>query len=167
MDRYDEKLIIAKTPVSSILLFVLAILITVIAAALCILTPPLGALLLAGGIALIVFSKDGLSTEFEYIITNGDIEIAKVLAKKKRKNLVLIEASSIARMALASDERVANDINIGKYKVRKYIGKEDSENRVAIYVGEGDNQDIYLLDLDEKCISHMNQMIKAKSSKKL
>ena len=47
--------------------------------------------------------------------------------------------------------------------IQKYIGKEPGENLVAIYEGEGDKQTLYILDFDEKCIDHMNQVLKVKS----
>ena len=72
-------------------------------------------------------------------------------------------------MADAEDERVANDLSIGKYKVKKFVGKNMAENGgrpIAIYVGEEENQFIYVLDLDDDCIEHLNQVLKTKSSVK-
>ncbi|MBR1772983.1 MAG: hypothetical protein IJ749_03705 [Eubacterium sp.] len=167
MDRYNERLIDAKCGMGSILALSFSIALTVASLALVVLSPPLGVLLLAAGIALIFFTKDGLRIEYEFIITNGDIEIAKILSKKRRKAIGMIEASSINRMARADDERVANDISIGKYKVREFLGKKPGEYVAAIFTGEGDNQKIFLLDLDEKCVDHLNQVLKTKSEYKL
>ena len=153
MDRYNERLIDAKCGMGSILALSFSIALTVASLALVVLSPPLGVLLLAGGIALIFFTKDGLRIEYEFIITNGDIEIAKILSKKRRKAIGMIEASSINRMARADDERVAN--------------KKPGEHVAAIFTGEGDNQKIFLLDLDEKCVDHLNQVLKTKSEYKL
>ena len=115
MDRYNERLIDAKAPGSAIGLLVLAIVLVILAIPFFFLIPVFGAILLFAGIFLITYAKDGLSNEFEYILTNGDIEIARVIAKKRRKNVANIEAAQINRLALATDERVANDISIGKY----------------------------------------------------
>jgi hypothetical protein len=172
MDRYNERLFVANTSAISVALFIFSICFTVASLPLVILSPPLGVLLLVIGIALITFTKDGLKCEYEYIITYGDIEIAKVIAKKRRKNVANIEAAQINRLALATDERVANDISIGKYKVKKYVGKnepngDEGEYRVAVFTGEGDSQMLYLIDLDAKCIDHLNSILRSKSEIKL
>ncbi|SEQ00081.1 hypothetical protein SAMN02910369_01013 [Lachnospiraceae bacterium NE2001] len=172
MDKYNERLIEAKAPGSSIALFAVAILLVVISIPFFFLVPAIGFLIMVGGIFMITYVKDGLSNEYEYIITNGDIEVARVLAKKRRKNLVMIESGQINRLALATDERVANDISIGKYKVKKYVGKnepnkDEGEYRVAVFTGEGDSQQLFLLDLDAKCIDHLNSVVRSKSEIKL
>ncbi len=166
MDRYNERLIAAKAPSSAMLGLVGAIILTVLGVILFILTPPIGLLILVGGVGLIILTKDALSIEYEYIITNGDIEIAKVIAKKRRKAIGVIEAENISRMERADNDRTKNDISIGKYKVRKYVGAVPGDNLIALYVGEGDKQEIYVLDFDEKCVDHMNQVLKMKSNVK-
>ena len=163
MDKYNERLIKSKAGVGNIIALVASIFLTLIGAILVILSPPLGVLIFSGGIALIVISKDGLRQELEFIITNGDIEVAKIIAKKKRKAVDLIQAEQIAKMDRADSDKVKNDISLGKIKTIKYIGKEPGENLVAIYEGEGDKQTLYILDFDEKCIDHMNQVLKVKS----
>jgi len=172
MDKYNERLIEAKAPGSSILLLAVSILLVIISIPFFFLIPAVGFLIMMGGVFMITFTKDGLSNEYEYIITNGDIDIARVLAKKRRKNVAMIESGKINRLALATDERVANDISIGKYKVKKYVGKhepvqEDGEYRVAVFTGEGDSQILYLIDLDTKCIEHLNSVVRSKSEIKL
>ncbi len=170
MDRYNERLVKARTATSSILFLSMAIAFTGASLVFVLLSPPLGVLMVAIGIALIVYLKDGLSMEYEFILTNGDIDVSKIIAKKRRKNIKSIEASAIKRIADANDERVANDLSLGTHKVKKYLGKSQEETGgrpIAVYVGEEENQVIYVLDLDDKCIEHLNQVLKTKSSVKL
>lgn len=44
-----------------------------------------------GGIYLI----QGFNAEYEYIVTNGDIDIDKIIAKRKRKRLITVKCSKI------------------------------------------------------------------------
>ena len=85
MDRYSERLIKTKASTGSILGLSFVIALTAASLVLVLLSPPLGVLLVCGGIALIVFLKDGLKVEYEFIITNGDIDIAKIYGAKRRK----------------------------------------------------------------------------------
>ena len=163
MDRYNERLIVVKpSPVVWIALLG-TIVLTLIGAILVILSPPLGVLIFAGGIALIVKTKDYLRQEIEFIITNGDIDVAKIIAKKKRKPIGVLEAADITKMDWATSERTKNDIDLGKVKVHEYVGVVPGDNVVACYAGEGDKQAIYVLDLDEKCVEHLKQVLKVKS----
>ena len=83
MDRYNERLIKARTTTSSRLFLSMAIAFTGASLIFVLLSPPLGFLLVAVGIALIVYLKDGLSLEYEIILTNGDIDVSKIIAKKR------------------------------------------------------------------------------------
>ena len=84
MDRYNERLIVVRPNPIVWLALLGCVILTLIGAVLVILSPPLGVLIFAGGIALIVITKDGLHQEIEFIITNGDIEIARIINKKKK-----------------------------------------------------------------------------------
>lgn len=163
MDRYNERLIVVRpNPIVWIALLGCVIL-TLIGAVLVILSPPLGVLIFAGGIALIFFTKDGLHQEIEFIITNGDIEIARIINKKKRKVVGVVEASDIAKMDWAKSDKVQNDLDISKLKTRSFVGIEPGDNVVAIYAGEGDKQELIIMDFDEKCVDHMKSILKVKS----
>lgn len=157
MDSYNERLISTKPSIGSIIGMVLAIILTLGGVALLLLSPPLGLLILCGGIALIIFLKEGLSVEYEFILTNGDIEVAKIYGKKRRREINTIESSNIAQVRRTDDERVANDISISKYKIVKYLGRDKDIIPTAVYYGEGDGQVIYLFDLDDKCYEHLKR----------
>ena len=46
----------------------------------------------------------GLSIEYEYAVTNGEIDIDKIIAQRKRKRLITIQAKNIERMGKYSPE---------------------------------------------------------------
>lgn len=163
MDRYNERLIVVRPNPIVWLALLATIILTLIGAVLVILSPPLGVLIFAGGIALIFIAKDGLRQEIEFIITNGDIDVSRIIAKKKRKSIGVLEAADITKMDWATSDRVKNDIDVGKIKVHEFVGVEPGEYTVALYTGEGDKQAIYVLDLDEKCVDHMKSVLKVKS----
>ena len=161
MDRYDEYVVKAKPQVTGLIGIIGGVLLTLVGLFLLGLTSA-GVLVLVGGIALCVFSKESMDLEYEYIFTNGDIDVAKVIAKKRRKNILSIEASKIAKMDRGDSDRVKNDMSLGKLKVKEFLGKEDP-NPIAFYIGEGDNQYMLVLDLNDTCIEHMKSILKSKS----
>ncbi|SNU08305.1 hypothetical protein SAMN06297422_11751 [Lachnospiraceae bacterium] len=162
MDRYDERIIKGKTEVISFVWLVLSILVAALGLALLILIPSVGVIIFALGVFLITFTKDGLNIEYEYIITNGDIEISKIVAKKRRKLMKEIEASNVTKIDYASTDQVKNDLSLGQIKVKKFLGSKDEGKLVAVYSGEGEKATITLLDLNDKCVDHLKTVFKIK-----
>ncbi|MBR6404503.1 MAG: hypothetical protein IKS48_14080 [Eubacterium sp.] len=162
MDRYDEYVVKAKPQVTGPIGIIGGVILALLGLFTFLTLSSAGIILLAGGVALCVFSKESMDLEYEYIFTNGDIDVAKVIAKKRRKNILSIESSSIAKMDRGDSDRVKNDMSLGKLRIKEFLGKEDP-NPIAFYVGEGDNQYMLLLDLNDTCIEHMKAILKSKS----
>ena len=66
------------------------------------------------GIYVAFYSRQLFSVEFEYLILNGDVDVAKIIAKKSRKNIRSIAAEDIQYMASLSNEYAKNDLQIKK-----------------------------------------------------
>lgn len=49
----------------------------------------------AGAIWLAVYIMQGLNTEYEYIVTNDDLDIDKISGKRKRKRLISVDLKSV------------------------------------------------------------------------
>jgi hypothetical protein len=65
---------------------------------------PVNLLLIAGLIYLCWYVVTGMSIEYEYIITNDDLDIDKIIAKRKRKRLISIKMSSFSDIAVLTNE---------------------------------------------------------------
>ena len=62
-------------------------------------------LLLAGVVYAFYILLTGMSIEYEYIVTNGDLDIDQIIARRKRKRIYSCQAKDIEIMArLDSDE---------------------------------------------------------------
>lgn len=70
------------------------------------------------------------NTEFEYALTNGEIDIDKIIAKRKRARLITVKAKEIEIMAPVSD-KYAKEINNPSFK--KKIDAASSENSKDAY----------------------------------
>jgi hypothetical protein len=65
---------------------------------------PVNLLLIAGLIYLCWYIVTGMSIEYEYILTNDDLDIDKIIAKRKRKRLISIKMSSFSDIAVLTNE---------------------------------------------------------------
>ena len=63
----------------------------------------IGLLLIAAVWYLIIFLLNSFKIEYEYIVTNNEIDIDKVLAKKGRKHLITIDIHNATIMARTDD----------------------------------------------------------------
>jgi len=61
-------------------------------------------------IALIIYAAyvlwSSLNVEFEYIVTNGDLDIDKIVAKKRRKKLLRIKMRDVEYFAPLNDQHI-------------------------------------------------------------
>lgn len=56
-------------------------------------------LLAAGSVWLSVYIMQGLNVEYEYIVTNDDLDIDKITGKRKRKRLISVDLKSVDEFA--------------------------------------------------------------------
>ena len=162
MDRYDERLIVGKPGTNTFLLMGLSVLLVLIGVAcMCFVHFMGGVVIIIGAVILGGFIMKGFSIEYEYILTNGDLEVAKIIAKERRKTVFEAREGDIKLMDRGDSDKVKNDLSLGK-KAKKFIGKEIQDTEVALYIGEGDAEKIVIVDFDQKCIDHMKLVIKSR-----
>lgn len=84
---------------------------------------------------------NSLSVEFEYIVTNSEIDIDKIMSKKRRKRLVTIDIKNASLMARTDDEN-----NNSVYK------NIPSDVKVLNFSAMSENGYTYFIDctIDEK-----------------
>jgi hypothetical protein len=71
---------------------------------------PMAMLIIAGLLYLAWFVVTGFNIEYEYILTNDELDIDKIIAKRKRKRLISIKMSSVSEFAkLSSDNADAGN----------------------------------------------------------
>ena len=133
MDIFVEQLVKkpadGKTMALKILIGFLSALITAVSVFLMLIGIMLAFLLacaaLYGGFYLI----SGLDCEYEYILTNGEIDVDKIIAKRKRKRLITVKSSAFERFGKLEDApEVENGVTIVRVNG---ISKENAEDYYA------------------------------------
>ena len=116
MDHYNEQLVRKQTEPKDILLRVLIatgtmilIFISVMAALITGITP---IILVAFGVcyvAYILFSATYV--EYEYIVTNNDLDIDKITGKRKRKRLITLKLNTVKQWGEYTGNEGSRDVN--------------------------------------------------------
>lgn len=85
---------------------------------------PIGFLAGAGIVWGAYYLGTGLYTEYEYIITNGEIDIDKIVAKRKRSRLLTVEVSSFTNFGVYSND-IKNDDDLTIVLASENLGTTD------------------------------------------
>jgi hypothetical protein len=65
---------------------------------------PMSMLIMAGLLYLGWYVVTGFNIEYEYILTNDELDIDKIIAKRKRKRLISIKMASVSEFAKLSND---------------------------------------------------------------
>ncbi len=163
--QYCERAVKGRPTNSQYFVLAIAMMITLVGVYLTLfLYPLLFPIVIAGGVVIFYLAKR-LKVEFEYIYISGDIEVAKIFAKEKRKVLSTIKAEEIQSIRKANDPVVANDLKIKADLNKVDCTEGDPEvEYYAVYADHGKKKCVYILDLDEKFLSFLKSRFKNKMS---
>ena len=130
-DKYNERLVTSKAGASPYIQVMLAVFVMIIGAAMVVFVnlfqdvsfALLGILLFGFGIFWIVKALKQRNTEYEFIITDGDIEVAKIINKANRKQIMFLPETEITIMDNADSDYVKNQMEVNsKLKIKEYCG---------------------------------------------
>lgn len=86
-----------------------------------------------------------MSIEYEYILTNGEIDIDKIVSKSTRTRLITFDCKEIKRIEKFNPAALNNEKNV------KYVCNTDAENVYTLYINNKKHGDvIYVMQLGEK-----------------
>ncbi|MBP3887175.1 MAG: hypothetical protein J6F30_05935 [Cellulosilyticum sp.] len=92
----------------------------------------IGPLLIVGIIFGAGFLFNKFSREYEYILTNNELDIDVIYNRNSRKRVITFDMKKINLMASIADERYTNEINRQGMKVINASDNENKENTYAI-----------------------------------
>lgn len=104
MDSYCEQLVAKTRTTSDTVKIVMCIVVSALIAAVCVffvfLTGALLLLILAfGAVGIGLWLAAGVGVEYEYIITNDEMDIDKIIGKRKRKRMITVDLKRVTDFA--------------------------------------------------------------------
>ena len=166
MDNYTEQLIVSRPGMKEKLLLAGAITLAALGVFFVIfINFSTGAMLLIlGGIA-IYFAKNNMSFEYEYIFTNGDFEIARIVAKSTRKNVCEIHEGDIKRILPYNSDKFQNELDINADMTVKDYSSADEDKRedCFAFIKNDNGKDLaVILELNDKNKDYIKSIYKNK-----
>lgn len=142
MDIFAEQIVKKKSTGATIALKVLIVTGIVLLSAGCLFLMLCGlviALFIGIGIVYLgYFLLSGLDCEYEYIVTNGEIDVDKIIAKRKRKRLITAKSSLFERFGKLAD-----------------APEPDSDATIVLAEGEGNGEENYYADFTHASIGNV------------
>ena len=123
-NRYNEKLVNGK-PGSSEILFLAGAIFVILSGVAIMLFNIMGFLFIFFGIYMLVMAIKNMKVEFEYTLTDGEIDIAKINDKSRRKDIKNIRKDDVTLIKKADSDKVKNDLSLKKEKIRAYVVLRD------------------------------------------
>ncbi len=139
MDTFFEQIVAIKKSGQTIALLVLIWLVALIVCGFLLLVPILGSftLFLILGALFGAYKLSGMmNIEYEYIITNGTLDIDKIINKSKRKRILSFELQNVTRIEKFTPAAVAN-INSKQLTIACNVTDENSYLLVSEKEGSG------------------------------
>ncbi len=123
----------------------------------------IGLPLLIIDIVIFVISTHNLKIEYEYIFTNGDLDIARIKNKASRKAVYSLTEGDVQRILEYNGEKFQNELSLGRIKVRDFTSMREKrkESWYAFLTKDG----AVVLELNEKSLEHVKNVFKKKVEK--
>lgn len=165
-DGYAEHIVKTKTPGGIIAVMVLGLLISVFGVAAILATGGGFSFILIGAVVFsLAFSRR--ETEFEYLMVNEDIEVAKIIAKKSRKKMFSFSNSEVRYIVSPDSIYLDNEVRAGRntqIKTRDYTSrdKNEKENVYVFVINRSGAAEFVYLELSDRTLDHVNNFFKGK-----
>jgi hypothetical protein len=124
----------AKTSLQKASLYFAALLLCIVAFLVCANIQAisfLGIFLVAGIIYGTWYLSKSMNLEFEYILTNGTLDVDKIIAQSRRKRLVSIDLSNIEKMAPMIEKYKSDYTNQG---IKKFIDAASGDTKTEYFI---------------------------------
>lgn len=120
----------------------------------------IGIVIFAVGIYLFMNNAGDKQMEYEYILTNGNVEIAAIYNARKRKELTSFELEQVTMIVPQGSERIATE----KFtKKRDYSSRTGKGQVISLVVEANGRRELVSIEPDERTMSY----IKARARNKI
>lgn len=163
-DGYEEQIIKTKPRTLYTTLMTIGI-IMIILGVITFLFTAFGLTIIFVGIVLTIIGTSKRGCEFEYIMVNDDIEIARITAKSSRKQVYHFTNGDVKLIAKSDSIYIDNEHQVNaNIKIKDFTSKDNSnsDNIYAFILNKNNETEEVLLQLSEKTLNHVNIFFKGK-----
>ena len=161
MDNYVEQIVPSKAKGALLIPVVLTYVLLFLGMGLMFLgIAQLGLPLLIIDVVVFIISTHNLKIEYEYIFTNGDLDIARIKNKASRKAVYSLPEGEVQRILSYQGEKFQNEKSLGRFKIRDFTSMR--EKRADMWYAFFNKDGVVLLELNEKSLEYVKSVFKKK-----
>ncbi len=150
-DTYSEDLVKGKPGLVSNILFSLSILLILIGISMALFVSGFGVSVVIIAVVILVITMSKRNVEFEYIITNGDVDVAIIYNKATRKNKYSFKLEEINYIAKYNSPRIDGELTQGKIKTtHNFTDGNIDDNTYGFVIEKSGVKELVVLRLSEK-----------------
>ena len=166
-DGYAEHIVKGKTP-AGVMAGIVAGAILIVAGVVAFFVPLLtsiGLLIVIIGAVIFGVFISRKETEYEYIMVNEDVDIARIIAKKSRKKMCSFSNNDVKFVAKSGSIYLDNELQQDSSISTKDYTSRDPRYEDGVYVfvlNRNGKTEFVKLELSDKTIDHVNNFFKGK-----
>lgn len=164
MDTFTEQIIKAKPTAKQRMLLVGAIFVIIVSLfILMFINGSIGLSVMVLGIVLYVCAGNAQRYEYEYEITNGDCDIARIVNQTSRKNVYSFVEGDVKRIMAVDSDKYRNERQVNSNTVVNNFTSRDVKYKAdfyAFFVTHNGEDQIVLLELKEKALEQLKTKYK-------
>jgi len=164
MDTFIEKIVERKKDIIDYLIIFGSVLGALIAVVIVFFIPflsTIGLLVVVGivyGVYRLITSRN---IEFEYIVTNGDLDIDKIIAQRKRKRIFSANCKEFDIVAKVKSSHYDHNIQSIKNRIHA-MSSMDSDNVYFVTLNYKGNKTVVFFEPDERMLNNFKMFIPRK-----
>lgn len=122
-------------------------------------TPQLGLIIVVVGISLMVYAAGDRRMEYEYTLTNGNVDIAVIYNASRRREKMHFDLEQVTMIVPKGSNRISHETF---KKTRNYTSGFGREQEIALVVEVNGNKELIIMEPDEKSLEHIKNYTKNK-----
>lgn len=119
----------------------------------------IGFVLFLAGICLFFYFMGNRNMEYEYILTNGGVEIAAIYNASKRKELMSFELDQVTMIVPKDSNRIATETFARK---RDYTSRTGDGKVISFVVEQNGSKELVMMEPNEKILAHVKNYARNK-----
>lgn len=166
MDNYTEQIVKSKPGLVQCLMLLGSILLDAVGVFATLFFGGLGFLILCGAGFLTYLSARSLKFEYEYIFTNGDCDISKIINKESRKDVYELFANDVQRILPYSSDKFQNEMKINnKLSIKKFTSNNTgNQKQWYVFITKRDEKETaVVLELFPENVEYIKNIYKLKA----
>ena len=111
-----------------------------------------------GGAVLMFLKKENLQMEYEYTFTNGDLDIARVLGNKKRRNMTNLTLKSVEACGSVAHQSFQRYASMKEVKKHNWFLNREAD-LIYLYFIKSSLKHLVIIEPSEKMFGYIKQYL--------